>query len=141
MANVVVLLVNAQTINSAHNQVAQGSQGLLAGDTLGVGTQETDSQGLLIEAGGVESLVVPATTLENSTIVANAKVVGDVGPAEDVGVQTVQVTHLGGTVSEVVAVVTSRVMNDDPLSRLVGEGSSSAVLAAPSRFGDDLRAH
>lgn len=141
MSNDVILVVQAQAIHSAEEQVTESLQRGLARLLVRVRAQEADAQGLLVESGGVQARVVKATALVDGSVVSDAEVVGDVCPTEHVRVQALEVTHLGGAGLERIAVVAGRVMDYYPRSGLVGQGSVGSVGASPSALSVNLRAH
>lgn len=141
MSDDVVLLVQAQTVNAAEQQIPQRLQRLGARLHIGVRSQEADSQRLLVEAGRVQALVVEATALVDGAVVSNAEVVRDVRPSEHVGVQVLQVTHLGRAGLERVAVLSGGVVHHHPGSGRLRQERVGSDGAAPLRLGQDIRAH
>lgn len=141
MADDVILLVEAETVYSAEQQVTERLQSRLGWFVLRVCAQEAHSQRLLVEAGGVQALVIPATSLVDGSIVSDAEVVGDISPAEHVRVQSLEVTHLSGAGFEGIAVVASRVVNHYPRSGAIGQWGVRPITATPSRLCVDIRAN
>lgn len=141
MSNDVVLLLQAQAVHSAEEQAVKSGHGLGRRSGLRERAQEADAQGLLVEAGRVQALVVESATLVDRTVVADAEVVRDVRPAEHGGVQHLEVTHLGRAVLEGVADVTGRVVDHYPRRGLGGQDSVRAVRASPFVLGVDGWAH
>lgn len=137
----VILLGQAQAVHSAEQQGVQGNNSLLSRGLVGKGAEEADSQRLLVESGGVQTLVVEATTLIDGSVVADAEVVRNIRPAEHSRVQHLEVTHLIGAGSEIVARFTGRVVHHYPRSGLVGQDSVGADSTSPLGLAVNWGAH
>lgn len=121
MADDIILIEDALPVDAAENQITQSLQSFLGGYLRRVRAQEADAQGLLVESGRVQRLVIETATLVNRSVVADAEVVADVRPSEHGRVQHLEVTHLGGARIKISAVLTRRVMHYNPWRGCVGQ--------------------
>lgn len=121
MADDIILVVEAVPIDGAENQITQSLQSRLRRPLARVRSQEAHAQRLLVESGRVQALVVEATSLVDGSVVADAEIVRDVRPTEHGRVQHLQVTHLRRAGLERLAILTGRVVHDQPRGRQIGQ--------------------
>jgi hypothetical protein len=82
------------------------------------GAEEAETDRARVEARGVSSLSVPATTLVHLSGVTDAEVVADVSPSVGVHVEVLDVSHLSVTESLSVAAGSIGVVNNEVSWRL-----------------------
>lgn len=86
---------NAALGDSAVNQSLESVTGGKIGDSRGEGAKDANTHGLVVVAGSVSALSVPAPALVSTTVLSHAPIVTDIGPSIGIHVEVLDVAHLG----------------------------------------------